>query len=116
MLGMFQAILQRRFAKRVAGEVLNAYQAVRSRQPELADQALYRAVLLHTKRVDAAGVDALLEQATDSVDEWTSPGRARLGLREVAHYLAVSQYQADGHAGTTVSFRKIIDAMVPAEL
>lgn len=89
---------------------------VSTARPDLSRKALYREILLHTEQVDASSVDGILRRAEDSVDEWTAPNRVGLGFREVAHFFVVSQYLAAGRTGTIVSFRDIVDALIPANI
>ena len=73
-------------------------------------------MLLHSGAVDATQVNRWLADAEDSVDEWTAPGRAELGLREVAHFLVMSRYQDKGKPGAVVSFGAIVNALIPEHL
>ena len=84
--------------------------------PDLSDKALNREVLLHTQQVDLSRVDQMLQQAEDSLDQWTASGRAGLRFREVAHFFVLTQYQATGHKGTVVSIEQIVNSLIPAEL
>ena len=113
---MFLAFKEKRFAKRLVKRLLKSYSAVSVEKPELSGEVLYGKVLLHTQQVDPVRVDQILEQAEDSVDEWTARGRGELGFREVAHFFVMSQYQAAGHVGTVVSFKEIVDSLIPADL
>ena len=107
---------EKRFARQQIKELLDAYSAVKSQQPDLTGVALYKEVLLNTQDVNPARVDQILSQAEDSVDEWTSPGRTGMGFREVAHFFITAQYIDSGRTGTVVSFREIVNALIPAEL
>lgn len=113
---MLLAIKERCFAKRVIKRLLASYSAVNAENPDLSDKALYREVLLHTQQVDRSCVDQILRQAEDSIDEWTAPGRDELGFREVAHFFIMLQHRADGYKGTVVSFGRIVDSLVAADL
>jgi hypothetical protein len=107
---------ERRFATQLIRRMLSAHGEVRAAMPELSGKGLYREILLRTQRADSAGVDQILRQAEDSIDEWTAPGRDALGFREVVHFCVMSQYQAAGHMGTRVSVKKLVDALIPADL
>jgi len=113
---MFLAFKEKRFAKRVIKRLLEAYSAVSADNPDLSDKALYREVLLHTKQVELSHVDQMLQQAEDSIDQWTASGRDGLGFREIAHFFVLTQYQATGRKGTVVSFEQIVNSLIPAEL
>jgi hypothetical protein len=110
------AIREKRFSRRAVKRLLKSHSAVSARTPDLSGKALYREVLLHTQQVDPSHVDKILRQAEDSVDEWTAPGREELGFREVVHFFVVSQYVAAGHIGTVVSFREVVDLLIPADM
>jgi hypothetical protein len=84
--------------------------------PGLSGEPLYREVLLHANLVDPSQVDEVLQQAEDSIDEWTSHLRTQLGLRQVAHFVALSQYRLAGNLGTVISFKKIVYSLIPADL
>ncbi len=113
---MFLAMRERRFAKRVVKQFLKSFSAVSAENPGLSGAPLYREVLLHTNLVDPTHVDEILSQAEDSIDVWTTHSRMRLGLRQVAHFVALSQYRVAGNAGTVVSFKKIVYSLIPADL
>jgi hypothetical protein len=110
------SVKERWFARRLVKRLLESYAAVHASRPELAGVELYREVLLHSGAVDPAGVDRWLDDAEESVDEWTAPGRTGLGLREVAHFLVVSRYRDEGRPGAIVSFRAIVNALVAEHL
>ena len=113
---MVLSIKERRFAKRAAKCLLKSYSAVSVEKLDLSGKALYREVLLHTQQVDPSRVDEILQQAEDSVDEWTAPGRSGLGFREVVHFFVMLQHNEAGHKGSVVSFGEIVDALIPAHL
>lgn len=113
---MFLAFKEKRFAKRVIKHLLETYSAVSAENPGLSGRALYREVLLHTQQIDPLLVGQILKQAEDSIDQWTGGGREELGFREVAHFLALTQYQATGHKGAVVSFEQIVNSLIPANL
>lgn len=113
---MFLAFIEKRFAKHVIKRLLETYLTVSAENPDLSDKALYREVLLHTQQVDLSRVDQMLQQAEDSIDQWTASGRGGLRFREVAHFFVLTQYQATGHKGTVVSIEQIVNSLIPAEL
>ena len=114
--GWFVSLGERWFARRIVKQLLKSHAAVRASNPDLAGTALYREVLVHSGAVDPAQVNRWLLDAEDSVDEWTAGGRSELGLREVAHFLVMSRYQDEGKSGATVSFRSIVNALIPKHL
>jgi hypothetical protein len=113
---MILAMKEKRFAKRIVKRLLKSYSVVSAGKSELSGKALYREVLLHAQQADPSGVDQVLQQAEDSVDEWTTGAMETLGFRQVAHFLVMSQYRAAGHVGAVVSFREIVYSLIPADL
>ena len=113
---MFEAMRERRFARRVAKQFMMSHSAVIARNPGLSGEALYGEILLHTGLVDPSRIDETLWQAEDSIDEWTTHAKATLGLRQIAHFVALSQYRAAGNSGTVVSFKEIVYSLIPADL
>jgi hypothetical protein len=110
------SLKERWFARRLVKRLLKSYASVRASRPDLTGAELYCEVLVHSGAVQAADASRWLEDAEESVDEWTAPGRARLGLREVAHFLVVSRYREQGRPGALVSFGAIVNALVPEHL
>jgi hypothetical protein len=113
---VFLAFKEKQFARRIIRRLLKASSVIRAANPGLSGEALYREILLHTELVDSSNVDQVLWQAEDSVDEWTTHADKVLALRQVAHFVVVSQHQAAGHAGSVISFKNIVYKMIPAEL
>ena len=81
---MFFACKEKRFAKRAINHLLETYTAMSAENTDLPGKALYREVLLHAQQVDPLFVDQILQQAEDSLDQWTTSGRDGFGFREVA--------------------------------
>jgi hypothetical protein len=113
---MFLAFREKRFARRVIKQLLHSYSIITAEKPALRGSPLYREVLVHTQLVDPSDVDQALWDAEDSVDEWITHASKVLRFREVAHFVVMSQYRAAGHAGSVVSFRDIVYALIPADL
>ncbi len=112
----FLALKEKRFARRKVRDLLHACSAVKEEHPDLAGPELYKAILLRTEQVDPMRIDEILAQAENSVDEWTAPGRTTMGFREVAHFFVTAQYIDGGRPGAVVSFRDIVDELIPADL
>ena len=113
---LLTAIREKIFARRTVRRFLRAHAEVSAARPDLSGRELYREILLHTPQVEKSSVNGILLHAENSVDEWTAPGREGLRFRELVHYFVVSQYIAAGHRGTLISFRKIVDALVPEDI
>lgn len=112
----WQKFRERRLARRTTKRLLQVYSEVRRAKPDLVGGALYREVLLCPADVDSSEIDEVLSQAKNSVDEWTAPGREGLGFRELVHFLIVSSYETTDDVGSVVSFRDIVDALVPRSM
>jgi len=113
---MFAAIREKRFAVRLVKRLLAAHSAVHAEKPDLSGTSLYKEVLLRSELVDPSRIDAVLWEAEDSVDEWTTRGQDGLGFRQLAHYVIISRFRADGHEGTIASIRKVVYSRIPADL
>ncbi len=114
--GLVTAIKEKSFARGMIRKLLRAYEAVRATQPQLTGEGLYREVLQRAGLVEPARVDEFIQLAEDSMDAWTAPGRDRLGLREIAHYVVLERYRERGHAGSIVSFGEIVNSMIAPHL
>jgi hypothetical protein len=101
------------FARRVCGEALAAYKAVRRRQPGLADDALYQAVIIQRTGLDAEAARHLLELALASREDWETERRAR--FRDVVMYMIVTEYLARsrGVQGMSIDLCSYLDRRVP---
>ena len=113
---MLLAMRERLFARRAIRRLLRAHSAVSATKPDLSGKDLYREILLCTRQVDEANVDRILRRAENSVDDWTAPGRPDLRFREVVHYFVFHRYIESGRAGTVVSLRTMVDALVPPNI
>jgi hypothetical protein len=113
---MFLAVREKRFAKKIIKRLLKSHAIVSAERPDLSGTPLYRAVLLHSDKVDSSQVDKILQQSEDSVDLWTSSALEGFGFRQVVHFLVMSQYKAAGHVGAIVSFREIVYEQIPANM
>lgn len=113
---MILAIKEKRFAKKIAKDLLKSHSVVSGERPDLFGKALYREVLQHSQEVDPSGADRILLQVEDSVDLWTTGTMAELTFRQVVHFVVMLQYRAAGNSGAVVSFRDIVYSMIPADL
>ena len=104
------------FARRAIRQLLNSHSAVRSEHPDLSGRALYRAVLLRGHAFDSGHADQILQEAEDSLDEWSERDTLVLDFRQVVHAFVVAKFLEAGHHGTVTSFKNIVDSLVPAEL
>jgi len=113
---MFLAFKERRFAKRIIRQMLEAHSATLAENPELSGPTLYREILQRTQHIDIPDAKKILWQAEDSIDEWTAGSNDRLGFRQVVYFVVTAKYRAAGNVGSIVSFREIVYSMVPENL
>ena len=113
---MILAIREKRFAKRIAKELLKSHSVVSAARPDLCGTALYREVLLQSQEVDPSRVDQIFAQVEDSVDLWTTSIVKELTFHQIVHFVVMSQYREAGNSGAVVSFRDIVCSMIPADL
>jgi hypothetical protein len=113
---MLQEMKEKRLAKNVIRRALKSHSTVKSTNPGLSGTGLYKETLLHTQLVDPSAVDRMLDEAEDSVDEWTAPGRTGLGFREVVHFLVMAKMNEAGHKWALVSVGDIVNSMIPEDL
>jgi hypothetical protein len=113
---MILAFKEKRFAKRIAKDLLKSHSVVSGEKRDLSGEALYREVLLHSQEVDPSGADRILAQVEDSVDLWTTGTTTKLTFRQVVHFVVMLQYRTAGNSGAVVSFRDIVYSIIPADL
>jgi hypothetical protein len=113
---MFTVIKQKRSAKRLIKHLMKLHSAVSAEQEDLSGTALYREILLRTQQLDGPGADEMLWQAEDSVDEWTDRSGHGLNFRQVVHFYVTAQQHEGSQPGIDFSLRKMVDALVPANL
>ncbi len=107
---------ERRYARRGAARILDAFHAVRARRPGLTGEELYAATLSHLSGLDEAQTRAQVRRADSACSAW--PARRALRLRDVAEYVVVSDYLAReprAH-GTLIDMAAIVGAIVPGDL
>ena len=113
---MFQAIKERRFAKRLIRQLLQSYRSVTDSDRSLYGNALYRKVLLHSEKVNETEVDEILKLAETSVDDWTAGAADSYDFRQVVHFVVMSKYEQAGHIGAVISFKDVVYSLVPESL
>jgi hypothetical protein len=92
------------------------YHRMVAAQPALAGTDLYRAVVMVCRSCDARAAQAVLVEAEESYASW--PVKRALFLRDVAHYLAISEIFLDDLASewAEADIKRIVDRVVPAGL
>jgi hypothetical protein len=107
---------ERRFASACCRDLLKLHQALLAREPGLAGTALYRQLVMTRSGGDAGAADQLLQRAEESFANW--PVTRALGLRDLVHYIAVSEYLAT-HGGSPwmhANIKRVVDAAIPSRL
>jgi YHS domain-containing protein len=80
-----------RHVARTSQVMLRRYKSISAENPQLQHRELYTLVVMALARCDATAASRVLEHAKESyVDHW--PVNRELTLRDVAHYVAVSEY------------------------
>ena len=104
------------FARRVSGEALSAYRAVKRRNRSLAGDALYAAVIAHRTKLDDEGARRLLARAHASRLYWDNERPAT--FRDVVMFMIVTEYLARsrGVQGMTMDLSTYLDRRMPQEL
>jgi hypothetical protein len=100
----------------VSGEALAAYHAVQRRNPALAGDALYAAVIAQRTKLDAEGARSLLARAHASRLDWDNERPAT--FRDVVMFMIVTEYLARsrGVQGMTMDLSTYLDRRMPQEL
>ena len=60
--------------------------------------------------------DEILRCAEQSLDDWTNPDARALGLREVLHFIVLTQHVRERRAGTAVDLDLLLRRLVPDDL
>jgi len=116
MLAPLMAWQERRFVARCCRQLLRIYQAAAAEHPDLARAELYQRVVVAHTGIDPAGAGAILEGARESFALW--PVSRGLSLRDVAHYLAVSEFLATHGKSRWIhaNLKRVVAASIPHDL
>jgi hypothetical protein len=103
------------FARRVSGEALAAYDTVRRRNPALAGDALYEAVIAQRTKLDPEGARRLLARAHASRLDWDNERPAT--FRDVVMFMIVTEYLARsrGVQGMTMDLVGYLERRMPQQ-
>lgn len=116
-LGLFAAIAERHYARRVSEQMLDLFQRERREHPDLSGRALYEAVaarrLGDKPRMSAA---ELVRRAEESFADW--PAERAVRFRDVVHYLIFDEYLHAGKAreATKTNMGGVVARIIPEEL
>jgi len=90
---------ERRFAERVCRELLVTYEQVHAREPQLAGDALYEAVIAQRATRYAADAHGTMRRVHESIEDWEHDREPN--FRDVVKFLIVTEYlaQQTGAAG-----------------
>ncbi len=107
---------ERRFAGRRCRELLALHHAVQQQHPTLTGLGLYRHIVGLRIGGDANSVDGVLQRAEESFASW--PVSRPLNFRDVAHYLAVTEYFAlhAGQQAMHADVKRVVDDTIPGDL
>lgn len=107
---------ERRFAARSCDELLAALHAVHAAQPELQGDALYEAVVARRGSLDPARARAIVQRATESLEDWGNDRAAK--LIDVIKYLIVSEYMAQqtGIDGMIIDLGALLTSRIDPQL
>jgi hypothetical protein len=113
---MFAELREKWFARRAIRQLLNSHSAVHAERPDLSGRALYKEILLRGHASDSGHADQILQEAEDSLDDWSERDTLVLDFRQVVHAFIVAQFLEAGHHGTVTSFKDIVDSLIPADM
>lgn len=115
MFAPWRAWQERSRASACAREVLRLHRLLDNAQPWLSREQRYREVVAAYMLCSPADATALVRCAAASFASW--PAQRDLTLRDVAHYLAVSELlAASGDIGVQAHLKPLIDAAIPSGL
>ena len=114
--GPWKVWREQRRAAACCREILRLDRLIAAGQPWLPQSERYRKVVAAYTVADLAHAKAVLDCTQASFASW--PVERDLSLRDVAHYLAVSELlAASGEAGgVQASLKRVIDSTIPAGL
>ncbi len=107
---------ERRYARRGARRVLDAFHLIQAQCPRLTGEDLYAATVAHLSGLDEAQARAHVRRAGNGCSAWTAQRAVR--LRDVAEYLVVTDYLAReprAH-GTLIDMAAAVGAIVAGDL
>jgi hypothetical protein len=113
LMSPLHAWRERRFAAALCDELLCSYRVVVEMHPDLARPEVYRQVIAAHTGGDSRSVAATIERAQESFATW--PVERSLTLRDVAHYLAVSEFlqTQQGAHWIHANLKHVVDSTIP---
>ncbi|HPG28083.1 MAG TPA: hypothetical protein PLW10_20790 [Myxococcota bacterium] len=113
---MFAGLVEWWALRRQIKHLVRSSMRLRAEQPHLSGRPLYRAVLIEVSKVEPSEADEILRCAEQSLDDWTNPDARPLGLREVLHFIVLTQHVRERRAGTAVDLDLLLRRLVPDDL
>ena len=113
---LLSAWREKRFAEACCRKLLKTYTAIAAEHPHLSRSELYeRVVAAHTGR-ETAAVAGLLQGAQESFATW--PMSRDLIFRDVAHFLAMSEYLAAHEESRWLNsdLKPVVNRLIPHDL
>jgi hypothetical protein len=107
---------ERRFAAALCRELVRLHELAVAARPGLDRRAIYEKVVAAHTGADAKAAAAVVDAAEQSFASWPS-GRP-VNLRDVAHYLAVSEFLAchQGEHWIHANLKHVVDASISHDL
>ncbi len=107
---------ERHYAVKHCRELLRMHQSLAAKHSGAKRFELYRQLVAQRTGGDVNAVEALLGHATQSYAQW--PVDRPLNLRDVVHYLVVSEYLASHQQASWLeqNLKRIVDSKIPHEL
>lgn len=107
---------ERRFAAALCRELVRLREIAVTARPDLDRRAIYEKVVAAHTGADAKAAAAIVDAAEQSFASWPS-GRA-VNLRDVAHYLAVSEFLASHHGAHWIhaNLKHVVDAAIARDM
>ena len=116
LLTSLRVLRERWFAFKSCRELLQIYRTVAVRCPHLSRIETYKEVVAARTGGDQATVSKILERAEESFASW--PASRPLNLRDVIHYLVVSEFLATHGEAQWIqaNVKRTVDSSIPHDL
>ena len=107
---------ERRYARRVSLEALEAYRRVHAQHPDLRGKALYGEVIVSQGLMNAGTAEALILAAQQSFSDW--PIARDLRFQDVVHYMVYEAYMREYRSRhwTLADIGAVVAAVIPEDL
>jgi len=115
-LGIFSALVERRYAGQASKELLELFRVIHREQPELSGRALYQAVISRRLGANEKRAGEIVRRAEESFTDW--PAERELRFRHVVHYQVFDEFthSGPGRANTRTNMGRVVARIIPEEL